>query len=115
MLTKFTMSNFLSFKNPTTIDVSMTGYKVLTETNVYENMLKGVLFVGSNASGKTNIIRGLKFLLELLFAEKILSLGPYKCIFSKNDSFSLEYEFVFSRNRINYMIEYNVIKKSFLV
>ena len=114
MLTRFIMSNFLSFKDETTIDVSMTGYKILTDTNVYEDALKGTLFVGANASGKTNIIRALKLLLDLLFAEKILPLGFYKCLFSKEQVFKLEYDFLFSKDKINYFIEYNIIKKCFI-
>ena len=114
MLTRLRMKNFLSFKDETTIDVSMTGYKILTDTNVYEDTLKGTIFVGANASGKTNIIKGLKLLLDLLFAEKILPLAFYMCLFSEEESFELEYDFRFSKERINYFIEYNVRKKSFI-
>lgn len=114
MLTQITFDNFLSFKEKTTIDVSMTGYKILNNTNVYNDTLKGALFVGSNASGKTNVIRALKLLLDLLFAEKIIDVSIYKCLFSKENSFRLEYDFQLSNDKINYFIEYDVVKKSFI-
>ena len=56
MLTKITMNNFKSFKNQTTVDLTKTNYTVLPK-NVSENgVLKGCMFVGANASGKSNII-----------------------------------------------------------
>jgi AAA15 family ATPase/GTPase len=70
MLRKVIINNLWSFKEETVVDVTSTGYKVLSDSNVFANNLKGILFVGANASGKTNAIRALRLLLELLFAEK---------------------------------------------
>ena len=52
MLTKIKLKNFMSFRNETVIDVKATNYKFLSETNVYNGVLKGLLFVGANASEK---------------------------------------------------------------
>lgn len=112
MLQKITMNNFLSFKNKTTVDLTATGYKMLSDTNVYNNTLKGTFFVGANASGKTNVIRALRVLFDHLFAERNISIGLQRCLFSSEKSFSLEYEFEFSDTKIKYFLEFAVDKKS---
>ena len=54
MLTKMYLTNFLSFKERTEIDFTASKYSILGKTNVYENeFLKGALFIGPNASGKS--------------------------------------------------------------
>lgn len=106
MLRKITMNNFLSFKTQTTVDLHATGYKVLTSTNVYNNTLKGSFFFGGNASGKTNAIRAIKLLLELLFAQKNVNMMFYKCLFSNEKALSLVYEFEFSNTPVTYFIEF---------
>ncbi|WP_338553457.1 ATP-binding protein [Paenibacillus sp. KS-LC4] len=114
MLRKITMNNFLSFKNQTMMDMRATGYKVLSESNVYNDVLKGFFLVGANASGKTNVIRALKVLLDLLFAEKSINLGMQACLFSAEKSFFVEYEFEFSGDMVKYYIEYERKKKSLI-
>ncbi|WP_145334000.1 ATP/GTP-binding protein [Paenibacillus xylanexedens] len=106
MLSKITMSNFRSFKNTTVVDIRATGYKILSDKNVYADTLKGLFFVGANASGKTNAIRALKLLLDLLFAERKIDIGAERCLFSSGKSMSLEYEFEISHHEIKYYIEY---------
>lgn len=106
MLSKITMSNFRSFKNTTVVDIRATGYKILSDKNVYADTLKGLFFVGANASGKTNAIRALKLLLDLLFAERKIDIGAERCLFSSGKSMSLEYEFEISHQEIKYYIEY---------
>lgn len=113
MLKKITLNNFKSFKNETVIDLKATGYKTLGSTNVHEATLKGSLFVGSNASGKTNIIQSLRLLLDLLFAEKKVDIYTYKCLFSEAPAMSLEYEFEISKSAIKYWIEYDVLQNRF--
>ncbi|WP_232058011.1 AAA family ATPase [Cohnella abietis] len=108
------MNNFRSFKTKTTVDLTATGYKVLSNTNVYNNTVKGTFFVGANASGKTNTIIALKVLFDLLFAERKVNVGMQRCLFSSEASFSLEYEFEFSNTAIKYYIEYTADKKSFV-
>jgi len=114
MLTKVRLVNFLSFKEETVVDVTATNYKVLQESNVYDNALKGLFFFGANASGKTNVIKGLKLLLDLLFAEKNIDLNLYKCLFCEDTTIILDYEFQVGGNKIRYEIEYEIIKKVFI-
>ena len=112
MLARIEIENFKSFKQNTVIDFKSTNYKILSNTNIDENgILKGGIFVGGNATGKTNIILSIKLLLDLLFREKIVNIGSYKCLFSRENNMKLYYEFNIDNNIINYNIEYNTEKK----
>mgnify|MGYP000305591413 CR=1 FL=1 len=72
MLTKITLDNFKSFKNKTTVDLAKTNYTILPQNVADNGILKGCIFVGANASGKSTIILGVKLLLDFLFSERIL-------------------------------------------
>ncbi|KEO83993.1 AAA family ATPase [Tumebacillus flagellatus] len=115
MLTSLRMKNYTSFKNDTILDLKSTGYKILERSNVHEQVLKGLFFVGPNASGKTNVIRALRLLLELLFAEKIVNLSSNVCLFSVEHSFLLEYTFEIGQAVIEYQIEFDTQQRKFLV
>ena len=112
MLLRMRLNNFKSFKNSTEIDLSTTNYKILKDTNVYNNdILKGAIFVGGNATGKTNIILALRVLLDMIFSDKIINLGNYKCIFSNKFLIELEYEFSIDESTIQYYISYDAKEK----
>ena len=109
MLLKVKLNNFKSFKNLTELDFNATNYKILNDTTVYNNeILKGAIFVGGNATGKTNIILALRVLLDMLFSDKIINLGKYKCVFSEEVLLELGYEFNIEENNIKYNIFYDV-------
>ena len=109
MLLKVKLNNFKSFKNLTELDFNATNYKILNDTNVYNNeILKGAIFVGGNATGKTNIILALRVLLDMLFSDKIINLGKYKCVFSEEVLLELGYEFNMEENNMKYNIFYDV-------
>ena len=115
MLLKVRLNNFKSFKDLTELDFNATNYKILKDTNVYNNeILKGAIFVGGNATGKTNIILSLRVLLDMLFSDKITNLGSYKCLFSQQVLVELGYEFNIESNIIKYDISYDV-KENILV
>jgi len=107
MLTKISFKNFKSFVEKTTIDLNATGYEILAETNKTEdNILKGAIFVGGNASGKTTIIRAIRFLLELLVWQVDIQLFEYKSLYvDLKDRMELEYEFKIHNSIIQYKIE----------
>lgn len=115
MLTKIELENFKSFKNRTIIDLQSTNYKILNNSNVNENgILKGAIFVGGNATGKTNVILSLKLLLDLLFREKLINIGTFKCLFSQESNIKLSYEFIIDEEKIRYCIEYDTKEKSLI-
>ena len=65
MLTKMYLTNFLSFKERTEFDFTASKYSILGKTNVYENeILKGALLIGPNASGKSNVLKGISFIID---------------------------------------------------
>lgn len=108
MLTKMYLTNFLSFRERTEIDFTASKYSILGKTNVYENeILKGALFIGPNASGKSNALKGLSFIVKMIKGEGA-AFHSYRCLFSDNPIITAEYEFVFEDKRVEYMTEYNI-------
>lgn len=107
MLVKLSMKNFKSFVERTEIDLTATGYEILSKENkTSDNILKGAIFVGGNATGKTNIIRAIRFLLELLVWQTDVNLFEYKSFYSDlKKSMELEYEFKIKDSYIKYLIE----------
>ena len=111
MLTKITLDNFKSFKNKTVVDLTKTNYTILPQ-NVSDNgVLKGCIFVGANASGKSTIILAVKLLLDLLFSERNINSGMFLCMFGDSNKYSLSYEFLIENKTIRYSFEVDVAKK----
>lgn len=112
MLVKLTMKNFRCFVEETTIDLNATGYEILSNTNkTKDDILKGAVFIGGNASGKTTIILALRFLLELLVWQTNLQLVLYKSFYSDiKERMELEYEFNIKGTKITYRVETDNIK-----
>lgn len=101
MLSQVKFSNFKSFINDTVIDVKRTNYKLL-EQNTYNNVLKGVSFFGANASGKTNALTSIRFLLDLLFIDKTPDLMLYHSFFTSKFTTKMEYTFIIDDSEIYY-------------
>ncbi len=99
------IKNFKCFKNETVFDFRKTNYKLL-EQNTWGEILKGALFVGDNASGKTTAIQPIKLLLDLLFIDKDVILSVYTCLFSDEKITSLEYEFEIDGHEISYSFSF---------
>ena len=108
MLAKMYLTNFLSFKERTEIDLTASKYSILGKTNVYKSeILKGALFIGPNASGKSNALKGLSFIIKMIKGEGV-SFNRYRCLFSDNPIITIEYEFIFESKKVEYAIEYNI-------
>ncbi len=108
MLTKMYLTNFLSFADRTEFDFTASKYSILEKTNVYDNgILKGALFIGPNASGKSNALKGIAFIIKMIKGEGT-SIAGYRCLFSKNPISTVEYEFKFDDKKVVYEIEYNI-------
>jgi len=108
MLKKLTIKNFKSFKNKTIFDFTRTDYKLL-EQNVCDGILKGALFVGGNASGKTNAIQPVMILLDLLFRNRRTSF-KYEFVIDGHD---IIYSFSFSAN--NFVKEQLLFDKDIII
>lgn len=112
MLTKIYLTNFLSFFDRTEIDFTASKYNILSETNVYDNtILKGGLFIGPNAAGKSNVLKGIAFLINMIKGDGE-SFELYRCRFSRLPFVILEYEFNFLNQKVVYKIEYSVKTKN---
>lgn len=114
MLRSITLNNYTTFINKTTFDFKATNYKILEDTNVgYDRILKGALFVGENASGKTETIKAIKLLLDLLFANNEINVVMKKSMYTKGTTFSLSYSFDIDSNDITYSFEFDKDNISF--
>ena len=109
MLKKIKLENYVTFIKPTEIDFSATNYKFLESENVGSNrILKGCLFVGENASGKTNILLSIKFLLDLLFSNNEIDLLSKKSFYTDKPTYKITYTFVSENTDIIYAIEMGI-------
>lgn len=106
MLSQIIVKNFKCFKNETVFDFRKTNYKLLKQ-NTKGKLLKGLLFVGDNASGKTTAIQPVMLLLDLLFKDRDISLFLYQCLFSKEDETTLKYEFDIDGHEILYSFSFD--------
>lgn len=106
MLKKIKLENYVTFIEPTTIDFTATNYKFLESENVGSNkILKGCLFVGENASGKTNILKSITFLLDLLFSNQEIDFLINKSFYTNKKYYKLAYTFIENNEEIIYSIE----------
>lgn len=110
MLTKITLDHFKSFKNKTTIDLTKTNYTILPQNVADNGVLKGCIFVGANASGKSTIILAVKLLLDFLFSERNFHSGIFLCMFGGSSCYSLSYEFLIEGQKVQYAFEVDVQK-----
>lgn len=106
MLKSVRFKNFKIFKNETIIDLTASKSEILKETNVQNGVLKGGIFYGGNASGKTTALNAISILLDLLFKEFSFN-NVFACSFSKDKTTFFEYTFLIDNNEIIYYIEFN--------
>ena len=107
MLKSVTLKNYTTFIEKTTFDFKATNYKILEDTNVGENrILKGALFVGENASGKTQFLDSIVFLLNLLLENSEQNYFLKKSLYSNGIKFDLSYTFDIKGNDIKYDVSF---------
>lgn len=111
MLTRIILSNFKSFKNRTEVDFRKTNYTILPQNVADNDVLKGAVFVGANASGKSNLILAIRLLLDFLFKERSIDSGLFRCLFGDRYSFSIEYSFFIEDCDVDYSFEIDTKKK----
>ncbi|MCI7605696.1 MAG: ATP-binding protein [Spirochaetales bacterium] len=102
MLEKIVIKNFKSFSKETVIDFAKTNYSFLPQNCSDDGILKGTMFVGANASGKSNVLIAIKLLLDMLFLEKNINSDIYKCIFNSDPRYSLDYYFKVKGSTVQY-------------
>jgi len=120
MLYEFRLKNFLSFKNEAVFSMTAAKDKTLQETHTFTNddkqtLLKSGVIYGANASGKSNIIKALGFMKELVLnshnfvrSQKILGFLPFLLdLESKKENSSFEIVFFYKNIRFRYGFELN--------
>lgn len=105
MLSKIIVQNFKCFKNETVFDFRKTNYKLLKQ-NTNGKILKGILFVGDNASGKTTAVQPIILLLNLLFKDRDMDLFLYQCLFSNENDTKMKYVFEIDEHEIEYSFSF---------
>ena len=105
MLIKLTLNNFLSFSNKTEFDFTATKYSILSESNVCKSVLKGAMFIGPNASGKTNALKAIGLLIRLM-KDRGENIKNYHCNFAKTRVTTIEYTFLINDKIVEYKIDY---------
>lgn len=109
MIKSFEITNFKSFKDTTFFDLSKTNYQMLSDSHICNNILKGLMFVGANASGKSNSILAVKFLLDSLLGKNDINFTSYHCLFSPVPATTLKYVFSIDNADVQYEISYQTI------
>ena len=70
MLVEFTVCNYLSFKDAVTISMKASSIKEFEERNVVvqgkDRLLKSAVMFGANSSGKSNLIKALGFMKQMV-------------------------------------------------
>ncbi|SFD21399.1 hypothetical protein SAMN05518672_1011079 [Chitinophaga sp. CF118] len=70
MLLEFSVSNYLSFKAKTTLSLAATSIKEHVDSNIFsserQNLLKGAVIYGANASGKSNFIKAMSTMKRMV-------------------------------------------------
>lgn len=113
ILTNIILKEYITFIKETVFDFKATNYKILEETNVGDNrILKGTLFVGENASGKTQVLESIVLLLNILLDNVEPEFIMKNSMYTKGIKYSLTYIFNVENNIIKYYIEFegNTIK-----
>ncbi len=109
MIKSYSAYNFKSFRNEVKIDTIPADNVDILSENITDDLLKGLLFVGPNASGKTNALSLLQILLEIVFDE--CDISNYMNIFNTGDM-GMKYNFVFDKKEVIYNIKYHYKSKS---
>lgn len=109
MLKSLQVTNFKSFKEENTFSLVKNEKIDILEENVRGDIVKGLLFVGPNASGKTNSISAINALLEIALSN--CNLNKYVNIFYK-ETMHINYVFAFDKDEVTYKISYNPLDKT---
>ena len=102
MLTKLILENYRSYKNRTEFDFKKTKYEQLPGNCADNGVLKGAVFIGGNATGKSNVIKALRLLLDILVGESYEKLDLLPWLPGNNKNTLCEYHFVIGDDELKY-------------
>jgi len=122
MLIEFSVENYLSFRSKAKFSLNSASIRDFQENNVFETgkyrLLKGAAVYGANASGKSNLIKALHFLRNLVLrsAQNMqisdeIPVQPFK-LNSETETQPSAFEVVFFSDGITYRYGIEVDRKS---
>lgn len=116
MITNLKFKNCFSFKKEAELnleaDLRATRLKLNYHNIKNSNPLKSVLLYGPNNSGKTNVIKVLKALKNILLNEDFLLTKNF--FNDENDLLEISVDFLYNSKKYNYTFKYNVINEEFV-
>lgn len=117
MLLEFSVQNYLSFKEKTTLNLSAAAIKEHVDTNIFSidkhDLLKGAVIYGANASGKSNFIRAMSTMRRLVLqsfeqsSTDELDITPF-LLHTETENAPSFFEAVFLINNIRYRYGFEV-------
>ncbi|MFV0441159.1 MAG: AAA family ATPase [Lachnospirales bacterium] len=109
MLKSYTIKNYKSFADKSEFLMSASEEYDFLEENIHNGILKGVLFVGANASGKSNAISALITLLKMLFVDDY-TMDHNINFYNPNDIF-MSFVFEIEAKNTIYEVKYEILHK----
>jgi AAA15 family ATPase/GTPase len=117
MLIEFSLANYLSFKDKTTLSLLSTSIKEHKDKNIFSterhDLLKGAVLYGANASGKSNFIKAMSTMRRLILfsfeksSAEELGITPFLLSTETENAPSL-FEVVFLIDNIRYRYGFEV-------
>ncbi|WP_046757855.1 AAA family ATPase [Kordia jejudonensis] len=120
MLVKFTVENYLSFKNRSTIDLTATSLTELRKTNLFDTplknvtLLKSMVIYGANSNGKSNLFKAINFVRKMILnsskdsqADEAINVQPF-CLSTTSIEEPSLFELVFIHEAVKYRYGFKV-------
>ena len=121
MLIEFSVSNYLSFKDKTSLSLLAASIKEHLDTNIFSSerydLLKGAVLYGANASGKSNFIKAMSTMRRLVLfsfeksSAEELGITPFLLSTEAENAPSL-FEVVFLIDNVRYRYGFEVDDKA---
>lgn len=121
MLVQFSVGNFLSFKDVATLSMVASSIKEFGDTNLFKindklNLLKSTVIYGANASGKSNLFKGMAFARNFILnssketqATEDINITNFK-LSVETENMPSFFEFIFIQEGIRYRYGFQVNK-----
>jgi len=130
MLVKFTVGNYLSFKENVSIDLNTSSLTELRSDNFLStsvsnlSVLKSLVTYGSNSSGKSNLFKAIKFVKKFIQnssknsqANEEIDTEPFRLAIetiNKPSFFEIEIVFDSARYRYGFEVDNKIVHKEWL-
>ncbi|QHI37801.1 hypothetical protein IMCC3317_31840 [Kordia antarctica] len=114
MLVKFTVENYLSFKNRTSIDLTASSLTELRDANLHVSpiknltLLKSLIIYGANSNGKSNLFKAINFARTFILnsskdsqSDEPIEIQPF-CLSTESIDKPSFFELVFIHNAVKY-------------